>query len=75
MAKVINKTSRMRKVMNHRKTMVVLLITFAIVFLWFITFVILLVLFITFAIVFLWFITLVILLVLLITFTIVQQNQ
>jgi membrane protein implicated in regulation of membrane protease activity len=45
--------------------------TFAIVFLWFITFVILLVLLIIFTIVFLWFITFVILLVLLITFTIV----
>jgi Flp pilus assembly protein TadB len=40
------------------------LITFTIVFLWFITFVILLVLLITFTIVFLWFITFVILLVL-----------
>jgi uncharacterized Tic20 family protein len=43
--------------------LLVLLITFTIVFLWFITFVILLVLLMTFAIVFLWFITLVILLV------------
>jgi membrane protein implicated in regulation of membrane protease activity len=50
------------------------LITFTIVFLWFITFVILLVLLITFAIVFLWFITFVILLVLLITFTIFNDK-
>jgi hypothetical protein len=53
----------------------VLLITFAIVFLWFITFVILLVLLITFTIVFLWFITFVILLVLLITFAIVFHGE
>jgi cytoskeletal protein RodZ len=51
------------------------LITFTIVFLWFITFVILLVLLITFGIVFLWFITLVILLVLLVTFTIPKKDN